>query len=204
MDSNKFRELGEEDVRRYTSPDWCHFIGSVFPQRPGVALFSTILEHKFFPPGTPKNEEFQLATIRWVNDSVWFISSVPITYFMHAEATAKFAGISLKKDLFPVMNDGPVSVLASVSRESWETEIKKLPGMQIFPLYLGVNMYTMENSKDHPIYKNMSSEEIMEGERKMIDDIIKEDEKERGIKFDQEDWDELEKWRKYMFGKKED
>jgi len=196
-----FKQLDENDIKVYTDEKWSHFIGSMLPQRPGVGLFSTVLEHKFFPPGTEKNDEFLLLTIKWVNESVWFVSSIPTKYIAYAEATAKFVGVALKKDQFPMMSNGPVTILTSVKRESWEQEFKNVPEMNIFPLYHGTNIYTMENTKDHPIYKSMNAQEILEEERKVIGEIIAEDEKERGIKFDQADWDEIEEWRKYMFEK---
>lgn len=198
-DDNHFRKLNEEDAKIYFSPFWSHYIALVVPPRPGVALFSTILEYKFFPPNTEENTNFRLLTIRWpeIQQMIWFVISIPTIKISHADATAKFVGLEPKKDLFPVIySDGSIIMTGSMSKSRWENELRE-QGWEIFPLRDGINFYTMENAKESPIHQGHDWKELFENEKELVDKIITD---EIGS-IPEPNLEEIKKWKEYMLGK---
>lgn len=199
METERFRKLQEEDAQIYVDPNWMHMIALIYPARPGVQLFATILEYKFFPPATPKNEDYRLLSARWPLKEdlpmLWFVISIPSSFLMHAEATAKFCGLALVKDCFPIMpkGDSPIMMTGNVTVENYENDLKD-KGFDIFPFYFGTNFYSVENSKDSAIRGSTPYEEIIKNEMTIVEQIHKE-----SGDLPEPDPKDIEKWRKYMF-----
>lgn len=199
MDGHRFKELEREDIKIYLDENWMHMIALVNPLRPGVQLFATILEYKFFPPATEKNADFRLLTSRWPNQvkppMIWFVISIPSSHLTHAEATAKFCGLNLVKDCFPIMmgEDSPIMMTGNVTVENYENELKD-QGFIIFPFHFGVNFYSIENSKDSAIRGDTPYDELIKNEQTMVEQIYKEE-----GDLPEPDPKEIELWRKYMF-----
>jgi hypothetical protein len=184
---DRFKEPTKEDLKLYSSDDWCHFIGIAEPRRPSALLFSVILEYKFFPPETPKNDEYILLSTEWMN-ALWMTNSIPIKYKAYADSVASFVGLDIKPTL-PVANP---PVIASVSYENWEQHLKDA-GFKIFPIH-GKNMYTLENTKDHPIHMGVDINKWFEFENEIIERIF------GNYEWTEKDGEEVKKFKDFMKG----
>jgi hypothetical protein len=111
---------------------WMHLIGMLIPPRPGVTEFMTTLEYTHFIPGTDRNELFQLRIWQWM-DIAWVIVTIPRDDEEKARTVAKQAGLRLAP-AFPVSVDPDGN-------------------MVMFPVQ-GENVFTLENQRGHPVYKN--------------------------------------------------
>ncbi len=192
-ENRKFRKPTKDDARRfYTSKEWIHYTGSMVPPRPGMSLFSAILEHNYFPPGTLKNHEFQMLTTAWLHNTVWITVSIPTKKKHLAEAVAKYCGLKILST-FPVAHKKAM-MIASLSK-------KKFKGMEkeweMFPLHTIPNMFTMENTDDHPSRK-MSAMQWFDYEHGLVKKITGE------IPWTAEDQDELNRFHQYLHGERDD
>lgn len=58
-------EVGDIDWSIFKDESKIHYIGILNPPRFGVTLFTTMMEHMHFPPGTKKNGLFWLQFLNW-------------------------------------------------------------------------------------------------------------------------------------------
>jgi len=72
---------------------WAHMIG--LHGRPGVDWFTHQLEFKYFPPGTTKNDEFQMHWVRW-EGLVFSVISIPHKVIRFAERTAQASDLVMR------------------------------------------------------------------------------------------------------------
>jgi hypothetical protein len=79
--------------------------------RPGATAFSERLENTLYPPGTPKNELFQITIVRWPDDDPvpgdWCVLSFPIADRPAAEKIANECGLRFA-DGVPTILPGPL------------------------------------------------------------------------------------------------
>lgn len=121
-------------------------------QRPGVLLFLALLEHTFFKPGTEDNDKLVVHVINW-NNTRWVIITIPLIDKVKAEGCAKKSGLRVA-DGIPIM-------ISNKGKES-------------FPLDMD-NVFCLENEKDSPVYKGITSADAMrEAEMQLVDKIINE------------------------------
>ncbi len=126
------------------------YIVMMSPRRPGVMLFSALLEHKYFPPGTPKNRQFIMHITKW-HDMTFGIISIPKKRHPYAKGIAKYTGNTII-NAWPTLFDGG--------------------SIHNFPVY-GDNIYTLENEKGHPLYKGTTvREKMLHIEDQILEDII--------------------------------
>ena len=69
--------------------------------RPGCQEWTFYLEHEYFPPGTPLNEEFQSRFLKW-RDIQWGLISIPFEKKQFAFDAAERGKICLS-NIMPVM-----------------------------------------------------------------------------------------------------
>ena len=99
------RPLKEDELKEMTKDESRFFIiGMLMPTRIGVTLFGTLLEYRHYPPGTPKNDLFQLVMSNW-EKMLWGIMSIPIEDKVYAEKIAEECGLRLT-DGIPSVIDG--------------------------------------------------------------------------------------------------
>ena len=113
-----------------------HYICSINPPRPGVHLFCSTLEYKFYPPGTEKNKDFTFQLIKWKVDDlemIYAVASIPMKEKAYAEATAKIVGMRIANGVPTLINGGKPN---------------------FFPIQCD-NAFTIENDTDHIIYKSI-------------------------------------------------
>jgi hypothetical protein len=117
--------------------------------RPGCNLFSALLEYKYFPPSTPKNKQYHVAMVRW-KDCIHSIISIPKEYENHAKAVAKLSGLRIANGIPTLRSDKKV---------------------YYFPIEFD-NLFTLENEKDHPLYRVVGFAEAFKAvERQMVNII---------------------------------
>ena len=189
--STKFRKPVEEDLKIYFDPNWIHYTASAMPPRPGFALFSAVLEHQFFEPGTPKNEDFKILSTGWHHGSLWMTVTIPSKDKHLAEAVAQYCGIKIC-DTFPISHK-KFPMFATVKMESLKELQAADPDIDPFPLYMGVNIFSLENTDDHPTKNGqMNHQEWHEHEMMLVGKVVGE------YKWTDEDEEELKKFNKFM------
>jgi len=111
-------------------------IGMLFPRRLGAMLFSSLLEHRYYKPGTADNEKFILHLINW-QEMHWWVIEIPREDIDKATKTAEEVGLKFA--------DGIPTMIAS--------ERGKI-GWQPFPVTDGRNIVSIEYLPNHVAYKN--------------------------------------------------
>lgn len=152
MEELEIKKVKSWDViQKYCSnKNLVSYILMMIPRRPGVMLFSALLEHKYFPPRTPKNKQFIVHITKW-HDITYIIVSIPKKKHPYAKGVAKYTGNTIINS-FPVLfEDG---------------DIYK------FPVF-GNNVYTLENEHGHPLYKGITAkDQMLHIEDQILEDII--------------------------------
>lgn len=191
MGDAKFKVPDEKDLKDYFDDKWTHYTASAVPPRPGLALFSTTLEHQFFEPGTPKNADYRIMTTAWLHDSMWLTITIPTAEKHLAEAVAKYCGLTIL-DTFPISSK-VFPMFATVREETFEEIKAEIPDIEAFPLRTCVNHFSLENADDHPTKNGtMTHDEWNKHESELVGKIIGE------YKWTEEDEEELKKFKKYM------
>lgn len=132
-------EKTNEQVQQYCSDkNLISYIIYMVPRRPGVYLFSLLLENIFFPPGTKENEDFQFHIINW-EEMVIGIITIPKKKEIYATEIMKVSGNRVADGIPMMITDGRV-----VS----------------FPIS-GDNIFTLENEEGHPMYKGNNARDMM-------------------------------------------
>lgn len=144
--------VSTKDVVKFCSnPNLVSYVAMLSPRRPGVVLFSVMLEHIFFKPGTEKNDNFVMHMMNW-QDMTFGIISIPTNMKKAAEEVAKHAGVRIA-DGVPTMFDPSGTV-------------------EIFPISKN-NVFTLENESGHPMYKGIELREAMLNiEDQLVDKIF--------------------------------
>jgi hypothetical protein len=145
------RDETEEDAEVFLgNPNFVHFLGMISPPRPSVILCITKLEHEHYPPGTDINNDFVLRLRNW-EQILWAIVSIPKHDFPIMENVAKELRLELVKGLPCVISKGK---------------------LERFPIKNSDNVWTFENSNDHPIHARKIAIEDMPS---TIEELIKEE-----------------------------
>lgn len=189
--SERFREPTRKDIEIYFDPEWIHYTASISPPRPSLGLFSATLEFQFFSPGTPENENYKILTTGWLHDSVWMTISIPTAKKHLAEAVAKHVGLRILETIPVACIKFPA--FATVGMEAWEQLQDVDPKWEPFPLHKGINMFCLENTKDHPVQsKKMTLNEWIEYEVDVVRKIAGNPE------WTEEDQEEMKKFKDFM------
>lgn len=145
-DNESLKKRGKDETRLHLIVDL---------NRIGAKLFNVKLEHSFFPPRSGKNHLFEMAFLRWPDSFglSWVISSFPIEYRSHAEATANECGLRFA-DGIPIIIDHR--------------------GDHSFPLS-GPTVFTLENIRGHQIYENGSLKDLEKEEMDLVEQILASD-----------------------------
>lgn len=186
-----FKKPTEEELKIYFNHEWTHYVASVHPPRPGFAIFAATLEYQFFVPGTPENADFKILSTGWHHDSVWMTVSIPTAKKHLAEAVAKYSGLRIL-DTFPIACvEHPA--FATIGMEVFEQLKSSTLKWEAFPLYQCTNMFSLENSDEHPIRNGkMTHSEWNEYELEVVGKITGKHE------WTEEEKKELEKFREFM------
>ncbi len=146
-----FDEIKEVNIEWFKDESRIHYICMLIPPRAGVNLFASILEYKFYPPNTPKNEEFIMQILRW-EELTYSIISIPMKEKAYAEAVAKTVGMRIANGV-PTMFGGPGGE------------------PKFFPVRVD-HAFTIENEPGHPIYSSQAhAHRFLEVERALCDMI---------------------------------
>ncbi len=190
--STKFRDPTHDEIAEmYFNPSWTHYTASVKPPRPGFGIFVSTLEHQFFPPDTPENENFNLLATGWLHHTLWMTVSIPTAKKHFAEAVASYCGLKIL-DTIPVACV-KYPAFATVHMEAYEQLKDVDPKWEVFPLARAVNVFSLENSDEHPVKsKKMGLDEWVNYELDIVGKIIGKHE------WTDEDEEEMEKFKKYM------
>jgi hypothetical protein len=120
--------------------------------------------------------------------------SIPTSKKHLAEAVAKYSGIKIMKTFPIACVDQPV--FATVGIESWE-QLREDSALELkwdpFPLYAGVNVFSLENLDDHPVKSGkMTLSEWGDYEIDLVGKIIGEHE------WTDEDAEKMEEFKKFL------
>jgi hypothetical protein len=96
MEDGELREMTRDETKFF-------IIGMLMPIRIGVGLFGSLLEYRHYPPGTLKNDWFQLVLVNWEH-MIWGIMSIPIKDKVLAERIAQECGLRLADGVPSVIN----------------------------------------------------------------------------------------------------
>lgn len=125
-------EESYESLKKFVSdPKYIHYVGIINPPRPGVRLCALKLEHTYFIPGTPSNDEFLLRVLEWCG-VVWIIISIPKNKSSFMEKVAAECGLRIANGI-PTLIGGGATDSFPVNND---------------------NVFTLENASGHPIYSN--------------------------------------------------
>lgn len=128
--------------------------------RLGASLFIVKLEHTYYPPRTELNDLFQLKICKWPEKDpmYWFVVTVPEKDKDKVEIIALECGLKIASGI-PMIID--------------------CNGEEKFP-FCSDNSFSLENTKDHLIYKNdktiydtMAEKERSECASILVQDIFK-------------------------------
>lgn len=119
------------ELKACITPDKIGFILMYAPRRIGVISFATFLEYRHFKPGTPANDQFEMALVKWEQMN-FAIVVIPRIHRNQAQWILKQLGLRLA--------DGVPTVIES-------------SGVKHFPIDLP-NVFTVENIEGHFAYKN--------------------------------------------------
>jgi len=110
------------------SGEYIHYLGLINPRKPGVRILCLSVEYQYFPPGTPKNNDYFYTMLTW-EGMVWSVLSL----------MPEFDGIVKKK-----AGEHGLQVVDGVPhfRDS------------SFPL-CGENVFTLESTKDQELSPEM-------------------------------------------------
>ena len=141
-----------EDFQKFLEVDkFIHYAGVLQPYRPGVVECINVLEHKYYKPGTYRNELYILRYIAW-NETVWMLLSIPFEEKLIMEKVCKQCGLRVADGIPTMIGGGKVSY---------------------FPANID-KVFTLENQPGHPAYRNDSKldEQLRKGEQETIRVIL--------------------------------
>lgn len=115
----------------FADPKYIHYVGMIMPPRPGVADTMQMLEFTHYRPNTPRNDLFQLRIIEWMGIT-WAIVSIPIAEKAFMEHMALVNSVRIADGIPTMFADG---------------------GIHRFPIECP-RLFTLENTRDHPIYQS--------------------------------------------------
>jgi len=98
--------------------------------RPGIAIFTTYVEFKLYPPETEKNDSFELLDLAW-QGLTWLVSGMPIRDLVQLKQIAPYCGMR-------IIDGVPVSI----------TTIKGSLKRNVFPMNTA-RCFTLENTPDY-------------------------------------------------------
>ena len=175
-----FREETEEEIIKFFGDvNFAHFIGMFAPPRPGVVLCATQLEHVYYPPGGEINEDFMIRLWKW-EEIIWAIISVPRSDIDLVRKIAAECGLSVKHgvpqkitmlEMIEIMAARDKRKISPKEKKEMEenkelyskvellvTDIvrdkKTSARRKVFTLPYNNRVFTFENIKNHPFYKN--------------------------------------------------
>lgn len=154
LNSQIKEESQEESDIFFSDPNYVHFIGMLFPPRPGVQSCFVELEHKYFPPGTDLNNDFIMRMVKW-QDMVWVIVSIPRSEMNLMSSVVEKNGLRLARGIPHIFSS---------------------KGKEHFPIKDSERVFTLENTSNHPAYTNDSNiiKELSKEEHSRIEEIFKE------------------------------
>ena len=129
VNSEDFKELAD-------NPNLFHIIYQCL--RPGVGYFSNYLEHKYFPPETPSNDDFQFINYKWIG-FVWGVVSIPIEKKDLAYEAAEVSKLRIANGI-PMRCGAVLCAVREVPEAVKEIVGEKIP-IQWFPLNCMVNQF---------------------------------------------------------------
>lgn len=133
----------DEVVRAASDPSKLAIIAML--SRPGVRRFAMTLEHRYYPPDTPANDDFQLFISKWAG-MAFVIMVIPIEHRPRVEEVARESQLRVA-DGVPTMveTDG------------------------LHPFFVnGPNAFSLENMSGSPVYKG-GAEEMLKAEDAELD-----------------------------------
>jgi hypothetical protein len=150
--------LQSDEIAAYvTRPDGRSYLVS-HVERVGVAAFIAAIEWYWYSPNTSRNHLFDVYGAEWHNMH-WLITAFPSGRLPAVRHLAKQLGLRIANGP-PVMLGRRGALLIQVSsRPSHLTDLQDVP-MEFFPGTMLPNgqendtIYTIENDRDSPIYKN--------------------------------------------------
>lgn len=114
-----------------------HFVG--MKDRPGVHLFGQGLEYRYFPPETPRNEQFHLHGALW-EELEWMIFTIPAKVSRFGDRVAAEVGLAIRHG-YPATLEVPENVLVHATSVSGIMD--KARNAKRFPIH-GKNVRTLE------------------------------------------------------------
>jgi len=112
--------------------------------RPGVRYFIHHVEHTYFPPDTPKNDEYVFGMMKW-EDMIWIFLVVPLDFEEKVRDSADKAGLVVKQ--------GVATMISS-------------DGIKSFPVE-GDTIFSVENKRGSEVYGGPGAEQDLYVEETM-------------------------------------
>lgn len=146
-----FKEESKEEMENFfKDPEYIHFIGMIYPRRPGVMLCTIRMEHEHYKPGTDSNKNFHIRMINWENTE-WMIVSIPKKDCGLMKKMAKECGLRIA--------DGVPTIIGGDTKQITQ-----------FPIN-NKNVFTFENASDSGVYSG-KYDVILEEENIQIKKIL--------------------------------
>jgi len=118
----------DEGLRDFCSdPRWLHF--ACLMMRPGIRECMSTLEFTHYPPGTPRNDLFNIHIVHFA-DLPWVLISIPREEKEFMERAAAASGMRIAEGIPTLLSP---------------------KGVELFPV-AGAHIFTLENVKGHPVY----------------------------------------------------
>jgi hypothetical protein len=146
-------ELSVFVERIIKSSNRIHLVG--LADRPGLSSFFAAIEYHFYPPGTSKNELFDLWAIKW-ESLMWQVISIP---------SDKMGAIRQMASMMRLrISDGVPTMLGGTPEPGdrvWEgCAVKFFPGSQLPDGTDNRSMYGVESTRENPLHNKESPTNI--------------------------------------------
>ena len=108
-DGTGLEESPEESEAFFKRTEYIHFICMLSPERPGTTDCIHLLEHTYYPVGTPANDHLWFRVMDW-EDMVWGIVSIPFTDREYMDSAAQACGLRVSKSTMMMLTSTGASV----------------------------------------------------------------------------------------------
>lgn len=136
-----------EDELRLIADDPTLFHVVFWFQRPGAHYFANYLEHIYFVPETPANNEFEYRCYKW-NEVLWGIITIPMAKKDLAYQVAEKTKMRIANGV-PMMGKGLGPIVTMMATRPGDPKLDEC--VDVFPMATE-RVFTLENAQGEVIY----------------------------------------------------
>jgi hypothetical protein len=150
----------------------------VFIGPPRSHRFAITLEHTLFPPGTPRNQDYNVGLVAWplTDPHHWSISIWPIVELPAAKRIATETGMRVANGVPMIGDIGKSRIIGTIRNAADFLPVihhqTRLPIDRVWRFPLDhARVYTLENDKHSPVYLHRGEDFIRAEERRWLDEF---------------------------------